>query len=73
LVLYLGSLPFVLVAKMGYAAPLVVAVVALGMLGIEDAGVEIENPFGLTPNALPLESICTTIARDCTELVRSED
>jgi putative membrane protein len=68
LVLYLGSLPFVLVAKMGYAAPLVVAVVSLGMLGIEDAGVEIENPFGLTPNALPLETICATIARDCAEL-----
>ncbi len=73
LVLYLGSLPFVLVAKMGYAAPLVVAVVALGMLGIEDAGVEIENPFALTPNALPIESICTTIARDCAELARSDD
>jgi ion channel-forming bestrophin family protein len=73
LVLYLASLPFVLVAKMGYAAPLVVAVVALGMLGIEDAGVEIENPFGLTPNALPLESICATIARDCSELAGSED
>jgi putative membrane protein len=73
LVLYLGSLPFVLVAKMGYAAPLVVAVVALGMLGIEDAGVEIEDPFGLTPNALPLETICATIARDCAELARSED
>jgi ion channel-forming bestrophin family protein len=73
LVLYLASLPFVLVAKMGYAAPMVVAVVALGMLGIEDAGVEIENPFGMTPNALPLETICATIARDCAELVRSED
>ena len=73
LVLYLGSLPFVLVAKMGYAAPVVVAVVSLGMLGIEDAGVEIENPFDHTPNALPLESICAGIARDCAELVRADD
>ncbi len=72
LVLYLASLPFVLVARMGYAAPLVVAVVALGMLGIEDAGVEIENPFGLATNCLPLDSICASIARDCAELARSE-
>jgi putative membrane protein len=72
LVLYLASLPFVVIARMGYAAPLVVAVVALGMLGIEDAGVEIENPFGLTANALPLETICATIARDSAELTRSE-
>ena len=73
LILYLGSLPFVVVARMGYAAPLVVAVVSLGMLGIEDAGVEIENPFGLTPNSLPLETICATIARDCAELARTEN
>lgn len=64
LILYLASLPFVLVAKMQFAAPLVVAVVALGMLGIEEAGVEIENPFGLNANTLPLERFCKTIARD---------
>jgi putative membrane protein len=73
LILYLASLPFVVVAKMGYAAPLVVAVVALGMLGIEEAGVEIENPFGPAPNSLPLETICANIARDCAELARSEN
>ena len=33
LLIYLGSLPFVLVGRMGYAAPLVVAVVSFGMLG----------------------------------------
>ncbi len=62
-VLYLVSLPFVLVAKMGYAAPLVVAAVSFGFFGIEDAGVEIENPFEPGPNALPLDAICDTIAR----------
>src|SRR5207302_8554070 len=56
--LYLYSLPFVLAAKLGYAAPLVVTVVGLGMMGIEEAGVEIENPFGLDPNNLPLERLC---------------
>jgi putative membrane protein len=64
LLVYLGTLPFVLVARMGYAAPLVVAVVSFGMLGIEDAGVEIEDPFGRGPNQLPLDQICATIARD---------
>lgn len=64
LLIYLGSLPFVLVGRMGYAAPLVVAVVSFGMLGIEEAGAEIERPFGTDPNCLPLEQICGTIARD---------
>jgi len=68
LLLYLYSLPFVLI-KMGYAAPLVVVVVALGLLGIEEAGVEIENPFSPNdPNTLPLEKLCETITRDVTDL-----
>jgi putative membrane protein len=64
LLLYLGSLPLVLVARMGYAAPLVVAVVSFGLLGIEEAGVEIEDPFGRGPNHLALDQICENIARD---------
>ncbi len=72
LMLYLFTLPLVLVAKMGFAAPLVVAVVALGMLGIEEAGVEVEDPFGTEPNSLPLEDICATIARDAQALATPE-
>jgi len=71
LLLYLVSLPFVLVTRMGFVAPLVVAVVAFGMLGIEEAGIEIENPFETDPNGLPLEQICTTIALDAAAICRS--
>lgn len=70
LLLYLGSLPFVLIAKMHFAAPLAVAVVSLGMLGIEEAGVEIENPFNLSPNGLPLDRFCKTIARDAATILQ---
>jgi putative membrane protein len=68
ILVYLATLPFVLVAKMDYAAPLVVAVVALAMLGIEEAGVEIEDPFGRGPNHLALDQICSVIARDAAML-----
>jgi putative membrane protein len=68
LFLYLYSLPFVLVAKMGYIAPVVVAGVSLVLLGIEEAGVEIEDPFGDGPNHLPLDAICQTIGRDAADL-----
>ena len=68
LLLYLMTLPFVLVAKMGFAAPLVVAGVSLAMLGIEEAGVEIESPFGQEPNNLPLDMFCDTIARDASQI-----
>lgn len=67
LLVYLATLPFVLVTKMGFASPLAVAVVALGLLGIEEAGVEIENPFSPDPNNLPLDGLCETIARSAAE------
>jgi putative membrane protein len=72
LLLYLGSLPLVLVNKMGFAAPIVVGVVSFGMLGIEEAGIEIEDPFDLDPNSLPLEQFCATIARDTAMLCGAE-
>lgn len=66
--LYVFSLPFVLATKMDWASPIVISAVGFGMFGIEDAGVEIENPFGLQVNDLPLESICETIAMDVSNL-----
>jgi putative membrane protein len=70
LLLYLYSLPFALIPKFGFGSPLAITVVALGMWGIEEAGLEIENPFGHDLNNLPLESICETITRDVTDLTK---
>lgn len=64
LFVYLLTLPFVLVPMIGWFAPLAVGIIAFGLLGIEDAGVEIEDPFGDDPNDLPLDDICGVIARD---------
>jgi len=68
LLLYLATLPFVMVERMGFVAPLVLMGVSIGMLGIEEAGVEIEDPFGLDQNHLALDQICATIGRDVTDL-----
>ena len=70
LTVYLLTLPFVLVPMMNAVAILMVAGVTFGLVGIEEAGVEIENPFGTSPNDLPLEEFCETIARDASELAR---
>jgi putative membrane protein len=68
LFLFLITLPFVLIAKMGPMAPLAVMCVSIVMLGIEEAGVEIEDPFGLDANHLNLDQICATIGRDVADL-----
>jgi ion channel-forming bestrophin family protein len=68
LMLYLVTLPFILVGDLGWVALPTVAVIAFGLLGIEEAGVEIEDPFGDDPNDLPLEAICATVGRDAQSL-----
>jgi putative membrane protein len=68
LFLYLATLPLVLVPAMNFVAPLVQMGVSLSLLGIEEAGVEIEDPFGLELNSLPLDQICAGIARDVADL-----
>jgi putative membrane protein len=59
--LYCFFLPFGLVDTVGYMTPLVVAIVAYTFFGLAALGEEIEEPFGLADNHLPLEALCREI------------
>lgn len=61
LLLYCGTLPFVLVEALGVYTIPATLLVAYVLLGIEEIGVEIESPFGDAPNDLPLDRICSSI------------
>ncbi len=63
-ILYCATLPFGLVADFGWWSVVGTLFVSFVFFGIEDIGVEIENPFGDDDNDLPLERYCRTIARD---------
>jgi len=65
LLVYLFSLPMVLVGELGWWSIPAAVFIAYGLLAIEEAGIEIEDPFGTDPNDLPLDAICATIAQDC--------
>lgn len=69
LILYCFSVPFVVVKDFGWATVLVTLIVSYIFFGIEEIGVEIENPFGMDENDLPLEDICAGIARSSLSLV----
>jgi putative membrane protein len=58
---YLFSLPFVLIPTGGWIGMAASLIIAFGLLGIEAAGVEIEDPFGTDPNDLPIEDLCRTV------------
>ncbi len=61
LILYCFTLPFALVGRFGWLTSLAVLLVAYVLYGIEEIGVEIEDPFGRDDNDLPLEQFCETI------------
>jgi putative membrane protein len=70
-VLFCFSAPFVLADVMGWATPAACGLLALALFGIDEIGVEIEDPFGDDPNDLPLDAIGTGIEKAVTEIIGS--
>ncbi|MEN9204604.1 MAG: bestrophin family ion channel, partial [Thermostichales cyanobacterium DRC_bins_46] len=62
-------LPIQLVQGLGWKMIPIVGLVSFILLGIEEIGVEIENPFGRDPNDLPLDTICLTMQRNIDDLI----
>lgn len=61
--LFLLLLPFALVERSGWLAPLVVALAAYPLFSLDEIGAELQNPFSLRNlNHLPLDTICLNIA-----------
>jgi ion channel-forming bestrophin family protein len=59
--LYCFLLPFGLVDVVGFMTPFVVAIVAYTFFGLDALGDEIEEPFGLAMNHLPLDALCREV------------
>ena len=69
LLLYCLLLPFQLVSALGWWTAPVVSLVSFSLFGIEEIGIEIENPFGYDANDLPLDAICAKIWRNIEDLI----
>ncbi len=69
LLIYSLALPFQFVAQLGWWTAPVVALISFTLFGIEEIGVEIENPFGRDANDLPLDDICRTMLRNIQDLM----
>lgn len=66
---YCYLLPFGLVDSIGLLTPVVVGVVAYTFFGLDAIGDEIEEPFGLTPNDLPLTALSYGIEISAREMM----
>jgi putative membrane protein len=71
LILYCLTLPFALVERFDWATVPAVLLIAYNLFGIDEIGVEIEDPFGFQKNDLPLEEICGTIEADLDGIPRT--
>jgi ion channel-forming bestrophin family protein len=69
---YCFTLPFGLVDTLHGWTPIVVLIVSYAFLGLDAVGDEIENPFGLDQNDLPLSAISTTIEVNLRQAIGDE-
>lgn len=69
LILYCFTLPFALVTRFGWETIPATLFMAYVLFGIEEIGVEIEDPFGTDENDLPLARICETIDRNLRDVI----
>ena len=68
LLLYCLTLPFGFIGQLGWFAIPIVLIVFYTMVGIELIGEEIEDPFGLDENDLPVEELCYKIKANIEEI-----
>ena len=69
LMMYCLALPFQVVSELNWWTVPVIYLVAFAVFGVEEIGLEIENPFGCDPNDLPLNAICATMERNIQDLI----
>lgn len=69
LLIYCILLPFQIVNEVHWWTGLVVGIISFTLLGVEQIGNEIENPFGHDPNDLPLDELCNTMLHNIEDLI----
>lgn len=70
---YCGALPLGIVGDVGWLTPLVTLIVAFAFVGFDAVGTQIEEPFGIDPNDLPLTAISRMIEIDLLQQLGEAD
>lgn len=70
-VLFCYTVPFALVESLGAYTPIAAAILSFALFGIDEIGVEIEDPFGTDPNDLPMERIGDTVETSAREILEA--
>jgi putative membrane protein len=68
--LWCFTLPFAIVDAMLSYTWLASSILAFALFGIDEIGVEIEDPFGYDDNDLPVDRVAQTVATSLADLAR---
>src|SRR5450432_627129 len=68
--LFCLTVPFAMSSTMHWLTPAGAALLAFGLFGIDEIGIEIEEPFGYDPNDLPLDLILKGVDEDTLDIIR---
>lgn len=71
IIFWMLVLPFALMPVFGYVSIPIDIVITWFICGLEETAAELENPFGIDPNDLPLEFFTATIRNNIFELLAS--
>jgi putative membrane protein len=69
--LFCFTVPFAIVDAMKGYTPIAAAIFAFALFGIDEIGVEIEDPFGYDDNDLPIDRIAATIKTSTSDISAS--
>ena len=67
--IYFVTLPFVLIPMFGYMTLVIMAFFIYALVGIEEIGLEIEDPFGDDPNDLPIVPLTNGVIKDIQDVL----
>jgi len=70
-VLFCYTVPFAIVDALGAYTPVAAGALAFALFGIDEIGVEIEDPFGTDDNDLPMERIGDTIEASTRDIMQA--
>lgn len=70
---YCFMLPFCLIGPLGWLTPLAVGILAYTFFGLDAIGEQIEDPFDLLPNDLPLDALSRNVEINLRSLLGEQD
>jgi ion channel-forming bestrophin family protein len=69
LLIYCLALPFQIVGDLKWWTGAIAGLISFILLGVEEIGNEIENPFGYDRNDLPLDELCKTVRQNIDDTI----